>query len=126
MLLTASSAATLSAGTLALIACFSAACLFNGVRHYRGHGTWLLSWLPSEASFFTPAWFGACGLMLVLCLLAAHVSVVLEALLAIPAFVLFAISLMSLVWLPSRLLPIWYRDRRRQRGQRRHAARAIR
>lgn len=112
MLLTASSDATLSAGSLALIACFSALCLVNGVRHYRGRGTWLLAWLPSGASFFGPAWFGACGLMLVVCELASRVSVVLAGLLAIPTLALGAIALVSLVWLPPRLLPSWYRDRR--------------
>lgn len=123
MLLTGSSTDSQSAGTLVLIACFSAVCLVNGVRHYRGRGVWLLSWLPSEASFFAPAWYGAVGLMVVACELAGQVSRVLEAVLAIPTLVLFAIALVSLVWLPSRLLPEWFRDRRRQR---RPAAPAIR
>lgn len=105
-----------------LIAGFSVLLLVNGVRHYRGRGTWLLSWLPTEASFFAPAWYGAMGLMVVLCELAGRVSVVLAGLLAVPTFVLFAIAMASLVWLPSRLLPRWYRDRRRQR---RSAAPAI-
>jgi hypothetical protein len=116
MLLTGSSTDSLSAGTLVLITCFSAVCLVNGVRHYHGRGTWLLRWLPSEASFFAPAWYGAMGLMVVLCELAGRVGRVLEALLAIPTLVLFAIALMSLVWLPSRLLPEWYRDRRQRRS----------
>lgn len=122
MALTASSDATLSAGSLVLIACFSALCLVSGLRHYRGHGTWLLSWLPSGTSFFTPAWFGACGLMVVLSEIAGHVSVVFEGLLAIPTLVLLAITLVSLVWLPPRMLPAWYRGRRPPRP----AARAIR
>lgn len=112
MILIASSNPSISAGTLVLIAAFSAALLANGVRHYRGRGTWLLEWLPTQASFFMPAWYGACGLMVVLCVLAGRVSVALEALLAIPTFVLFVIAVMSIVWLPSRLLPEWYRDRR--------------
>jgi hypothetical protein len=115
MLLSGSSTDSLSAGTLVLIACFSAVCLLNGVRHYHGRGTWLLRWLPTEASFFAPAWYGAMGLMVVLCELAGGVSRLLEAVLAIPTLVLFAVALVSLVWLPSRLLPEWYRDRRQRR-----------
>lgn len=110
MLFTAATQAHLPLGTLGLIACFSALVLVNGVRHYRGQGTWMLGWLPSRASFFAPAWYGAFGLMVVLCVLAGQVSTVLEAVLGIPAFVLLGISLISLVWLPSSLLPAWYRD----------------
>lgn len=124
MIVNASSDAPLSAGTLVLVTCFSALVLITGVRHYRGHGTWLLPWLPTQASFFGSAWYGAFGLMVVLCDLAERVSVVLVAVLAIPTFGLGLIALVSLFWLPSRLLPGWYRDRRRRSHPR--AARAIR
>lgn len=120
MFLTASSDAHLSAGTLALLTCFSLCCLLNGVRHYRGRGTWMLSWLPSRASFFTTAWCGAFGLMVVLSDLAGRVSAILEAVLGIPTFVLLAIMLMSLVWLPGRLLPTWYRDQQSRAAAFRH------
>ena len=104
----ASSGASLSAGELVLIACFSACVLVSGVAHYRGwHKGWIRA-LPFEANFFGPAWFGACGLLVVLCVLAGRLSAWVEALLALPTFVVFVISLMSIVWLPSKLLPAWY------------------
>lgn len=115
MILVAGTHTTMSAGTLVLVTCFSAWLLIGGVRHYRGRGQWLMRWLPTEVSFFTPAWYGAFGLMIVLCELARTVSLGLEVVLAIPTLLLFVVALMSLVWLPSRLLPEWYRARRRQR-----------
>lgn len=90
-----------------LILCFCSLSLASGVAHYRGwHKGWIRL-LPFEANFFLPAWFGACGVLLFLSELTRHV-VVLSAMLAVPMFVSFVIMLMSLVWLPSRLLPSWY------------------
>jgi len=108
MLLTAASDASPSAGSLALIVCFGGLSLAFGIAHYRGwHKRWIRL-LPFEANFFLPAWFGAVGVLLFLCELAGHVSPVLEVVIALPMFVSFVIMLMSLVWLPSRLLPSWY------------------
>ena len=107
-LVTASTGASLSAGQLVLITCFSAALLVDGIAHYRGwHKGWIRL-LPFDANFFGPAWFGACGLLVALCELAGRLTAWLEAVLAAPTFIVFVISLMSLVWLPSRLLPSWY------------------
>ena len=106
----ASATHSLPAGTLALIAGFSALGLAFGIAHYRG---WHRSWLrlvPFEANFFLPAWYGAAGLLVTLSLAGAHLSRWIEVVLGVPAFVAFAIALMSLVWLPSWLLPAWYRD----------------
>jgi hypothetical protein len=100
----------LSAGSLALVVCCSAIGLAFGIAHYRGwHRGWIRV-LPFEANFFTPAWGGATGLLTALCLLAAHVSRWLEVVLGVPLFLAFAVTLMSLVWLPQRLLPAWYRE----------------
>jgi ribose/xylose/arabinose/galactoside ABC-type transport system permease subunit len=113
MFLVASSNATISLPSMLLIAAFSALMLVRGIQHYRGRNTWIIKWLPWSDGFFGGAWFGAFGLMVVLCLLAGRVSAVLEAVLAIPTFLLFLIALVSMVWLPSRLLPGWYRHRHR-------------
>ncbi|HTX07011.1 MAG TPA: hypothetical protein VME22_00285 [Solirubrobacteraceae bacterium] len=108
MLLTASTRAPLSAGSLVLIVCFCSATLAFGIAHYRGwHRQWI-GWLPFDANFFGPAWFGACGLLVVLAEEAGRIGAWLEAVLAVPAFIVFVIMVMSLVWLPSRLLPAWY------------------
>lgn len=114
MLFWASTDTQLSAGSLLVVICFCAAALAFGVAHYRGwHKGWIRV-LPFEANFFGPAWFGATGLLVALCDLAARVNVWLAAILAVPTFIVFVITLMSLVWLPSRLLPSWYLDWRRQ------------
>ena len=114
MLLSASTARSLPVGTLALVVCACAASLAFGVAHYRGwHRGWIRV-LPFEANFFGPAWFGACGLLVALCDLAARLSVWFAAVLAVPTFIVFVIMLMSLVWLPPRLLPSWYLNWRRQ------------
>jgi hypothetical protein len=114
MFLVASSTQSLSAGSLVVIVCFCAASLLFGVAHYRGwHRGWIRL-LPFEANFFGPAWFGAFGLLVALCELAARLSDMLAAVLAVPTFIVFVIMLMSLVWLPSRLLPSWYLNWREQ------------
>lgn len=108
MIAAASTDAWLSRTDLIEIVCFCTLLLVTGVRHYHGRGRWMLRWIPFEVSFFGIAWYGACGLMVVLCNAVRRFSVVLGALLAVPAFVLLGISLMSLFWLPPRLLPAWY------------------
>ena len=114
MLLAASTNAPLSGGKLVLVVCFSFWVLISGIAHYRGwHKAWI-RWLPFEANFFAPAWFGACGLLVSLCDLVAPLSVWLAAVLALPTLIVFVVMLMSLVWLPSRLLPSWYLNWRRQ------------
>jgi hypothetical protein len=115
MVFAASTHTSLSGGSLALVTCFCAVSLAFGIAHYRGwHRSWMYL-LPSEASFFLPAWFGAFGLLAVLCILAAKLSAWLALVLALPTAVAFAIMLMSMVWLPPRLLPSWYRDSRDRR-----------
>jgi hypothetical protein len=114
MLITASTRESLSAGSLVLVACFCALSLAFGVAHYRGwHKGWIRV-LPFEANFFGPAWFGALGLLVALCDVATRLSVWVAAILAVPTFIVFVITLMSLVWLPSRLLPSWYLTWREQ------------
>ncbi|HTX32139.1 MAG TPA: hypothetical protein VMD09_12190 [Solirubrobacteraceae bacterium] len=105
----------LAGGQLAAIAAFSVFALGYGVAHYRGwHRGWM-RWLPSEASFFTPLWFGATGLLLVLAELARRASTWLGVVFAVPLLIAAAITVMSLVWLPSTLLPDWYLDWRQRR-----------
>ena len=108
MFVLASSHPAMSFGSLASIVGFCGVCLAFGIAHYRGwHRTWIRL-LPFESNFFLPAWFGACGLLTALCVAVAPLSAWLAAVLAVPTFVIFAIALMSLVWLPRRLLPGWY------------------
>ena len=119
MRLLAASGSNLSAGTLIAVAAFSALVLRGGVRHYRGRNRWVMRWLPSEAAYFGTAWFGAAGLLMVLCALAAKVSVVLEAIVAVPALAVLAIAIVSTFWLPARLLPGWYLAEARTRARHR-------
>lgn len=109
MVLAASATKPLSGGSLVLVVCFCALSLAFGIAHYRGwHRPWIRL-LPFESIFFLPAWFGALGLLAALCALAARLSVWVEAVLAVPTLLVLAITLMSLFWLPSSLLPGWYR-----------------
>jgi hypothetical protein len=112
----ASTRASLSAGPLLVVLGFCAVSLAFGIAHYRGwHKAWIRL-LPFEANFFLPAWFGACGLLASLCALGARLSVWVAVALALPTVVVLVITLMSLVWLPRRLLPEWYL-RWRERGR---------
>lgn len=114
MLVAASTAGSPSTGTLVAIACFCAICFAFGIAHYRGwHRGWIRV-LPFDANFFTPAWFGAFGLLLTLWTLAHKLSALVAVIVALPMFIAFVIGLMSLVWLPERLLPAWYRRWRAQ------------
>jgi hypothetical protein len=99
----------MSIGSMVVVACVCAPVLGGGVLHYRGGGrrSWLYR-LPFEANFFLPAWFGACGLLVVLDNLLGRVSGVAEAIVGVPTLISFAVMLMSLAWLPRRLLPAWY------------------
>lgn len=109
-MLVTSATRPLSGASLGLVAAFCALCLGFGIAHYRGwHRGWIRM-LPFEANFFLPAWFGALGLLTALCLQAARVSAWVAAVLAVPTLVVLAVTLMSLVWLPSWLLPAWYRS----------------
>jgi hypothetical protein len=110
MHLYASTDTSLSGGKLVLVVCFSALSLVFGIAHYKGWNKGWIRWLPFEANFFLPAWFGACGLLVAFSTLAGRLSAGLEVVLAVPTFVVFVIMLMSLVWLPARLLPQWYLD----------------
>ncbi len=113
----AASTHSLSDGSLAFVIGVSAIALAFGIAHYRGwHRDWMRL-LPFEANFFTPAWFGAAGLLVAFSLLAASAGRWLEVVLAVPAFVALAIALMSLVWLPPRFLPAWYRESRERQRQ---------
>lgn len=110
MLLAAATSHGPSVLTSVLGLCFCAWALAFGVAHYRGwHRAWI-RFFPFDAHFFAPAWFGACGLLIFLGELAARFSTVLGVLIALPAVVPFVIMLMSLFWLPDRLLPAWYLD----------------
>lgn len=114
---TAAANTPLAGGQLAAIAAFSVLAIGFGAAHYRGwHRGWM-RWLPSEASFFTPLWFGATGVLLILAELGRRVSNWLGVVFGVPLLVAFAITLVSLVWLPSKLLPGWYLDWRKRRRQ---------
>lgn len=110
MLLLASGYSVGSTSTTIEVTAFCVILLIQGIRHYRGYGRWLMRFLPFDAGFFAVAWYGALGLLLVLDSLLSHISGPLALLFAIPIVPVFAIAMISLVWLPARLLPGWYRD----------------
>jgi hypothetical protein len=79
-----------------------------GIQHYRGTLTWWLRYVALDAQFFLPMWFGPVLLIGGLADAGAQLSPVLGVLLALPLIPLFPVGLMSILWLPDRLLPAWY------------------
>lgn len=84
--------------------------IVQGINHYRGITTWLLRYVPFDSIFFLPLWMGPVFLLAVLADLSAHVSTALAWVFAVPALVLLPVALLSMFWLPDRLLPAWYLD----------------
>jgi hypothetical protein len=84
--------------------------LGQGIRHYRGTVTWMLRYLPGETQFFTPLWGGIMLLCGVAADLLAPVSHIAAVIIAVPALAALAVTLLSLFWLPGRLLPRWFRE----------------
>jgi hypothetical protein len=112
MLLAASGYSVGSTSTVIEMLAFCVVLLIQGIRHYLGYNRWFLRFLrflPSDVGFFGMTWYGLAGLFLVIDSWLSHVSGVLALLLVVPLLPLVAIALVGPFWLPSWLLPDWYR-----------------